>query len=333
MILKSRLVIGLIILAGVLIILLLFSGARYGFFTDNNEIREFTIRSGAPFDEIAENLKEEGFIKFKTLFKIYSFIMGDIDKFKAGHYLLGSNLSLSEIARLLVSGPKETQVIIIPGMTLKEIDDKLSGNSIIKSGDLIGFNIGLVKDEYLWLAEARSLEGFLLPDTYNFTQNSNIKAVVQKFLDNFKKKAVSIFQGSQKNLLDKLIIASILEKEIPDYGEQRIGAGILEKRMKAGMALQVDASLIYAKCYGRFMSCPQLTALDYKNDSPYNTYLYAGLPPTSISNPSPKTIEAAVKAEKSDYWYYLSDPKTKKTIFGKTLDEHNDNRALYLLKK
>ena len=246
---------------------------------------------------------------------------------------MDSDLSLSGIARLLASGPKETSVAVIPGMTLKEIDDKLSGNSVIKPGELINFNIGLVKNDYAWLAGARSLEGFLLPDTYNFTRNSDIKSAVEKFLDNFDKKAMPLFAGDLKNLSAKLIIASILEKEIPDYGEQRTGAGIIEKRLAAGMALQVDATVIYAKCRGRFISCPQLTALDYKIDSPYNTYFHAGLPPAPISNPGPKTIESALGAVKSDYWYYLSDPKTQKTIFGKTLDEHNDNRALYLLKK
>ena len=302
-------------------------------FADTNKIKEFTIRNGAPFNEIADNLKAEGLIKSKILFKIYSFITGDINEFKAGRYLLDSDLSLSGIARLLASGPKETSVAVIPGMTLKEIDDKLSGNSVIKPGELINFNIGLVKNDYAWLAGARSLEGFLLPDTYNFTRNSDIKSAVEKFLDNFDKKAMPLFAGDLKNLSAKLIIASILEKEIPDYGEQRTGAGIIEKRLAAGMALQVDATVIYAKCRGRFISCPQLTALDYKIDSPYNTYFHAGLPPAPISNPGPKTIESALGAVKSDYWYYLSDPKTQKTIFGKTLDEHNDNRALYLLKK
>jgi len=323
---KSRLLIGLIILTSAVIV----SGFSVG---SDNELQEFTIRSGAPFDEIAENLKEGGFIKSKTLFKIYSFVSGDINDFKAGHYLLSHDFSLSEIARVLVSGPKEDSVIIIPGMTLREIDDKLSNNSIIKSGDLINFDIKLVKDKYSWLEGAKSLEGFLLPDTYNFTQNSSIEGTIEKFLDNFEKKAFVLFENNEEELLEALILASILEKEIPDYEEQRIAAGIFEKRLEVGMALQVDASLIYAKCSGRFMNCPQLAALDYKKDSPYNTYLYAGLPPTPISNPSPKTIEAAIKAEKSDYWYYLSDPNTRKTIFGKTLDEHNDNRALYLLKK
>jgi UPF0755 protein len=124
-----------------------------------------------------------------------------------------------------------------------------------------------------------------------------------------------------------------LEKEVPDFEEQKIAAGIFLKRMDVGMALQADATVIYAKCSGKFAGCASLTRLDFKIDSPYNTYFYAGLPPAPISNPSAKTIEAASKAEKSDYWYYLSDPETQKTIFSKTLEEHNDNRASYLLKK
>ena len=99
------------------------------------------------------------------------------------------------------------------------------------------------------------------------------------------------------------------------------------------MPLQVDATIVYIKCQGQFLDCPPARDADYKADSPYNTYLYSGLPSGPISNPSAKTIEAAANPVKSDYWYYLSDPKTQKTIFSKTLDEHNKNRYKYLLSR
>jgi UPF0755 protein len=299
----------------------------------DNSAKEFIVNQGEAFDSIADNLKKEGLIKSKTVFKMYSFLTGRMESLKAGKYFLDGGFSLTEIARLLADGPKVASIMIFPGETLKEIDDKLSENSVIRAGDLIHFNPRLVLSDYPWLKGANSLEGFLLPDTYNFSEHSDAKTAIRKMLDNFEKKAVPFLEKSPEGFSNTLILASILEKEIPNFEEQKIAAGIFNKRMKTGMALQADATVIYAKCSGRFFGCAPLTRLDFQKDSPYNTYLYAGLPPAPISNPSAKTIEAASKAEKSDYWYYLSDPKTKKTIFGKTLEEHNENRALYLLRK
>jgi UPF0755 protein len=295
--------------------------------------KEFTVNSGETFDSIADNLKEEGLIRSKTIFKAYSFLTGKLESFKAGRYSFGPDFSLTEIARLLSDGPEEFSMMIFPGTTLKEIDAKLAEKSIIRPGSLIYFNPKSVLKDYPWLNGAKSLEGFLLPDTYNFTEGSDAEAVARKFLDNFGKKAFPFLKYAKGGIMDTLTLASILEKEIPNFEEQKIAAGIFNKRMETGMALQADATVIYAKCSGKFVDCAPLTKLDFKIDSPYNTYLYSGLPPAPISNPAPKTIEAASKAEKSGYWYYLSDPKTKKTIFGKTLEEQNSNRALYLLKK
>lgn len=151
-------------------------------------------------------------------------------------------------------------------------------------------------------------------------------------MDNFKLKVLPFFENNP-GLLKTVNLASLLEKEIPDYSERQIAAGILLKRLKAGMPLQVDAALVYIKCGGKFLNCPALKEEDYKIDLPYNTYLYGGLPKGPICNPGLGAIKAVLSPQQSDYWYYLSDPKTKKTIFSKTLDEHNRNRTKYLIKR
>jgi UPF0755 protein len=329
---STRGVIGAAILLGIAAFFVSFT-ANPGQIAGADSAKEFTIARGETFDSIADNLKKEGLIKSKTALRIYSFLTGKTESFKAGKYFLNGGFSLTEIARLLSRGPEEISVIVFPGETLREIDAKLAGKSVIRAGDLIRFSPKKVLADYPWLEGAKTLEGYLLPDTYNFSEYSDIEGVVEKFLNNFGKKAVDFLSGSSEERAETLILASILEKEVPDFEEQKIAAGIFLKRMDVGMALQADATVIYAKCSGKFAGCAPLTRLDFKIDSPYNTYFYAGLPPAPISNPSAKTIEAASKAEKSDYWYYLSDPETQKTIFSKTLEEHNDNRALYLLKK
>lgn len=298
------------------------------------------------FTEIVKLLKEQGLIRSEKAFKSYCLITGKAHRFQPGRYLIERGFSAPELARILVSGPPEISVMFFPGITLKEADERLSDLSIIKPGELINFDISSLKNDYPWLFENNSssfgkhsggqLEGFLLPDTYYFLPATGPDLTIRKILDNFELNALSFLQKIRQNENDDffnvLILASLLEKEMPDNSDRRIAAGILKKRLSAGMALQVDATVIYAKCEGRFLKCPSLAKEDFKMDSPYNTYLYSGLPPTPISNPSLDAIKAAAEPIQTDYWYYLSDPKTKKTIFSKTLEEHNINRAKYLNK-
>ncbi len=301
-----------------------------GNFQLNAEINEksviIDIPNGAGVGEIAETVYLAKLIRSKAIFKIYAILSGRAHLLKSGSYEIQPPVSISELLKILTEGPKEIAVVIFPGMTVKEVDDRFAEAKIIKSGELVNF-------------DGRFLEGYLMPDTYYFYRNSDIDFVVRKILDNFRDK-ISEIAGDQmgdlrypeKNdkLKKTLIIASMLEKEIPDDKEREIAAGILEKRIKNKMPLQIDATIVYLKCGGRFLNCAPLQKSDYKIDSPYNTYIHQGLPPAPIGNPSLKAILAAMKKQDSLYWYYLSDPETKKTIFSKTFEEHNRNRKKYL---
>lgn len=299
----------------------------------NQENFEFIISSGSGVSKIASDLRKQDLIKSVLAFKIYSFFSGSSLVFKPGVYLLNKNFSIPEIINILVSGPKVIEAMIVPGMTIKEIDDYLSKLKIVKVGEILNLKVEKFKIDFSFLSQAKTLEGFLMPDTYFFFPESEPDLVVSKILANFKDKVIKsegdlqIFKDSGN--LNKLVLASLLEKEIPDYKERQIAAGILEKRIKSGMPLQIDATVIYASCGGKFAGC-QLDRQDFKTDSPYNTYKYFGYPPAPICNPSIESIKAALSPIKSDYWYYLSDPITKKTIFSKTLDEHTENRVKYL---
>ncbi len=304
----------------------------------NPEQSEFIIDQGMGVGEISQQLYAGGLIKSKLGFEIYSFLNGKFLKFKPGVYLLDSGQSARRIIDILTGGPKEITAVIAPGMTLREMDDYLSSIKIIKKGELITFNLDKIKSKYQFLASVKSLEGFLFPDTYQFFAASDPADVVDKILDNFREKALpsfsSVFSNNDK-FSEKLILASLLEKEVVDYKDKQIVAGILEKRIAAGMPLQIDATVIYAVCGGRFKTgnggCGISRASgDFKIDSPYNTYKYKGYPPAPISNPGIDSINAALNPIKSNYWFYLSDLNTKKTIFAKTLDEQNNNMVKYL---
>ncbi|MBI5401723.1 endolytic transglycosylase MltG [Candidatus Wolfebacteria bacterium] len=316
---------------------------------DDSRHVDFKIEQGMGTREIARELYLKNLIKSEWVFGIFSFLNGRSFRFKPGVYELNFSQSIPEIMDILTAGPEIVSVIVTPGMTLNEIDDEMSNLKILNKGELSHFDFKTLQEQYPFLAKAKSLEGFLFPDSYLFFVGSEPKDVVEKILDNFSEKTAPVFgkdlAGSSPatagslpalripendDIFNKLILASILEKEIPDYRESRIAAGILEKRIRNGMPLQIDATVIYAKCGGRFSGC-KLNQSDFKINSAFNTYIYLGYPPTPISNPALEFIKAALNPIKSEYWYYLSDPITKKTIFSKTLDEHAKNREKYLL--
>ncbi|MBI5306159.1 endolytic transglycosylase MltG [Candidatus Wolfebacteria bacterium] len=310
-------------------------GAK-NFYPDFSAIKnypiDFEISSGSGLNEITDNIYYSGLIRSKFFFKIYAIAVGAASRLQAGNYEIKFPVSVAEIIKILKNGPVEIEATIIPGMTLKEIDDYFSKLKIIKSNSLIYYGgFDKLKQRYRFLEGVKNLEGFLLPDTYRFYMGSDVDFVVDKILNNFKTKTESFFSSvNNANLKKILIFASFLEKESPDYEDRKIIAGIFEKRLKIGMPLQIDATVIYAKCFGKFLNCPTLKSLDFKLDSDYNTYYYKGLTPTPISNPDLKAIKAVLEKTNSRYWYYLSDPKTKKIIFAINLDDHNKNRAKYL---
>jgi UPF0755 protein len=174
------------------------------------------------------------------------------------------------------------------------------------------------------------LEGHLFPDTYQFYTNDTVTDVVREMTSDFNAKAGPLLAAAPTSTL---IIASIVQKEVPDQQDQELVAGIVLKRLADGMPLDIDATVCYAKLLQSPSSTAQtcsLSVLDFKIDSPYNTYLNKGLPPGPIGNPGTSAITAALHPQGSPYLYYLSDPATGKTIFAKTLDEQNQNRVKYL---
>jgi UPF0755 protein len=325
----------LLIVLGIAFFLFLLTPA-----TSESNYVPIEIAAGSSFQDIAKILSEKDIIRSKHVFTVYSVLSGSAHQLKPGNYLLNSASSTPAIINAFLQGPIIDKKITIPeGATLKDIDVMLANAGILPAGSFINFSIKAIASKYEFLKDARSLEGFLFPDTYRFFKNSTTQTVVIKMLDNFEKKALPIISNFQfpisneiSNIHQLLIIASLLEKEASDFNERQLIAGILYKRLQIGMGLQVDAAITYAKCGGAFLTCddPKVYRKDLEFQSPYNTYLYNGLPPTPIGNPGLEAIKAALNPIESEYLYYLSDPKTKKTIFSKTLEGHNENRAKYL---
>ncbi len=252
---------------------------------------DLVVEKGHGVKEIAAQLYASGLIKSTNFFVLYSGLSGSAHKLKPGHYVFNQAMSLPKINSALVAGPKEDVVItVIEGETIVEVEDSLVKANVIKKGQLTK-------------RRGKSLEGFFFPDTYRFFPNSSVDDVITRFMKNFYGKALPVLKDAP-DAYQALIVASIIEKEVPFSEERPIVAGILYRRLSIGMALQVDVA-------------PE-------------TYERPGLPKTPIANPGADAITAAVHPVKSDYLYYLSDPKTRRTIFSKTFDEHVANKFKYL---
>lgn len=291
---------------------------------ETGEIISFTVKEGEGARDVATHLAEAGVIRSAMAFYFLTAVSGSAFNLKPGGYDLHRGMSSWEIIRLLVKGPvSEKEIVIVEGATIYDIDKLLSDRGIIKKEALLEYNA----------VQAASFEGRLFPDTYRFYVNSSASEVAAKMLKNFEQKVLPILTKSAKGKGEKiLILASILEKEIPDHEERRVAAGIMIKRIEEGMPLQVDASVCYVKqiIAKSSVPCGTISAVDMEAESPYNTYYIKGWPPGPIGNPGLGAIEAALSPVDSPYWFYLSDPKTGETIFSSTLDEHNRNRVKYL---
>jgi len=298
------------------IIFLLF--AVMGFFAPvgRGEEKIVKIERGWGSNEIAQQLKDEGLIKNKWLFVLFVWIRGYNEHLQAGEYLLNPKMDLLGIAKMIAYGnvaPSYVKATIPEGWTNKQIEEKLIGYGVLKPGDRL----------------PQEKEGYLFPDTYYFEKNSSVDAVAKKMLDNFSKRiseeiAKEILNDSEK-LKDAIIMASILEKEVKSDEDRAIVSGIFWKRIENKHPLESCATIAYILGIDK----RQYSYEDTRIESPYNTYIHLGLPPAPINNPGISAIRAALYPKYTDYNFFLSAPDGT-TIFSKTLEEHNTNKAKYL---
>ncbi len=279
------------------------------------EERIFIVEQGRGSEEIAENLRTQGFISNKWAFFCYVWLRGKSTKLQAGGYNLSPSMSISEIAKKILEGDiiKDWIKVTIPeGWSIKKIEERLVALRLIKPGEK------LPKEE----------EGYLFPDTYYFYEEATIEQIIKKMRDNFDRKVdeklKKEIEKQEKTLNEIIILASIIQNEVMSVKDMKIVAGIFYNRLEIGMALQSDATVNYVTGKGE----RRPSAQDIKIDSPYNTYIHRGLPPGSISNPGLDAIKAAIYPEDTDYLYFLNSLDGT-TIFSKTLDEHNENKRKY----
>ncbi len=288
----------------------------------------FEVKRGNGLFTIASNLEKEGLIKNKYVFIFYILSKNYQKNLKAGSYYLNPAMTPQKIARTLLEGETADIKITIPeGFNLRQIEERINKN-MNTDYSLSAEKAGEYKNSFPFLLKVPSqhtLEGFLFPDTYFFHPEVPQEEMAGTMLATFQEKALPPLKQSEKGMFETLVMASLLEKEVTTLEEKKIVAGILWKRIRIGMPLQVDATITYIT--GK--KSVNVSREETNIDSPYNTYKYKGLPIGPICSPGLESIEAALNPEESDYWYYLST-KEGETIFSESLAEHNINKAKYL---
>lgn len=281
----------------------------------------FEIPEGATLSQTANTLEEKGIVRSSFALRAYIALVKNERPIISGFYLLPGKESLSAIAERIVVGEyriERVKILIPEGFDVFNVGQALA--SAMPTFDSAKF-----------LSIAQKDEGYLFPDTYFFFTTVTPEEVLLKMRANFDQKIKETRDLSGKiaasghSLADIITMASIIERETVTPRDRRIVSGILWKRIKLGMPLQVDAAFSYVNGKSTY----DLTMHDLKNESPYNTYKYKGLPPGPIANPGIDTIFAAIEPADSPYLYYLSE-KDGTMHYAKTFEEHKKNKVKYL---
>jgi UPF0755 protein len=308
-----------------------------------SDVREsITIEGGSSTADIGEFLQGHGLIRSARAFDLYTRLHGYQGALQAGKFVLRASMGVPEIVEVLVTGKAEEMIITIPeGFSVREIDALLAERGLMKAGELIAcaqdcdvssFKFLPQKLEGIVVGEAPGgrLEGYLFPDTYFVVAADFVpKFFLERMLSAFQKKVLEglkeDLRKSGRSLHEVMTMASLVEKETREDAERAVVAGILWKRLKEGLRLDVDATVRYA--VGK--STEPLTLGDLNIDSPYNSRKRGGLPPGPIANPGLKSVLAALKPKETPYWYYLHGADGA-IHYAETNEQHNVNKFDYL---
>lgn len=278
-----------------------------------------TVQEGASASEVAQQLKEQGVVRQDISFRAAVILLGRDRGVRAGDYLFKEPKDVIAVARAITTGAyglEPIRIRIPEGATTKTMA-KLYASQLERF------------DAESFIKKAQPQEGYLFPDTYFFLPNATEDTVIEAMRQNFDTQIESLLGDITKfgkPLNEIVIMASILEKEAHNYQDRQMISGVLWRRMKIGMALQVDAAFLYSLGYTTF----DLTKADLANkEDPYNTYANKGLPPGAIGSPSLSSLRAAANPIDKGYLFYLAD-SNHVTHYSKTYEEHLRLKARYL---
>jgi UPF0755 protein len=298
------------------------------------------IAPGSSSTQIGIELERAGIVRSRYAFDLVRIWKRGV--LKAGEYRFDHPAPVAEVYGRIARGDVFTLAVTVPeGATRFEIAARLEQAGLVKreaflavTGNGAGGDTALIADLD---PQARSLEGYLFPDTYRFPRKATAGQIAGAMVRRFRSEAAGIGltragAGSSSSIHDVVTLASLVERETAVNSERPLVASVLSNRLAKKMPLMTDPAVIYGlQVEGKWRGSIYQSDLTY--DTPYNTYRHAGLPPGPIANPGLPSLRAAMQPAATDYLYFVAagaDPQGK-SRFAATLDEHNKNVASYRL--
>jgi UPF0755 protein len=284
------------------------------------------LHSGYSTRRIAAELKKDGIIRSETAFLLWH-LARPKPSLKAGEYLFERGATLPQVYDRIVHGDIYFHVVTIPeGYTMFDIAKAIEDAGLGSAADFL--HIAETRTELIsdLAPQAKSLEGYLFPNTYQFTRTQNLEEMAAVMVHQFRQVAqqVGLVSGDVPRVVT---MASIIEKETAAPEERARVASVYYNRLAQKMALDADPSVIYAELLqGTYQG--SLHHDDLAVNSPYNTYRFPGLPPGPIGNPGRSALEAALHPESTKFLYFVSDGNVHHR-FATTLAEHDRNVVAY----
>ena len=283
------------------------------------------LHSGYSTRHIAAELKTAGVIRSEIAFRLWH-LLHPKPSLKAGEYRFERAATLPQVYERIARGDIYFHVVTIPeGYTMFDIAKAMEDAGLGSAADFLQVaetQTQLISD---LAPEATSLEGYLFPNTYQFTRTESLEEMAAAMVHQFRTVAQEI--GLNTDIPRVVTMASIVEKETAAPEERPLVASVYYNRLAQNMALDADPSVIYAELQtGTYQG--SLHHADMAVNSPYNTYRFPGLPPGPIGNPGRSSLEAALHPDNSKFLYFVSDGNGHHR-FARSLEEHNRNVAAY----
>jgi len=285
------------------------------------------LRPGWSARHIAQDLQREGIIRSAPAFLAVHYALGQ-GKLKAGEYKFDSAATAAEVRARLLRGDVYARAVVVPeGYNLYDIAAVVEQAGLGSAADFLAVaqhDVSLLRDID---PQATSLEGYLFPDTYQFTRIDTPHDIAAAMVHRFRQTAQKLGLLGRPDIGKIVTMASIVEKETAVAEERPLVAGVYYNRLDRNMLLGADPTVIYAALLaGRYRGTIYQSDLQF--DSPYNTYKFPGLPPGPIANPGAASLQAAMHPKESEYLYFVSDNNGHHR-FARTSAEHEKNVAAY----
>lgn len=302
----------------------------------SDELVVFPVEQGSSFNGIASDLEEAGLIRSALFLKVVNKLTGSDRLIKTGSYNIDKKLTSMEIVNQLVEGKQKLLSVVIPeGITSRQMAE-IFENAGVTDGEAF---IRAAGDGFLLKSygiQADTLEGFLFPDTYSFQQNFPAEKIVEHMVAIFFQKLKSVYSDyhmlTNKQIYEKIILSSIIEKEYRVAEEASKMASVFYNRIDQGWPLQSCATIVYVLTEEQKKEHPErILFSDLEIDSEFNTYQNRGLPPAPISNPGVVALDAVFNPAQTDYMFFVVKDINRGThTFTKRLSDHNQARSDYI---